>query len=690
LTTLAERPTSGLWSAILGSELLLVLSFARLWGDANSAAFRTNVLDATLDHPFWGTSLSRHVGVFVAALVLAHLALGVTAWTLAKLSPLAWPKSRNSPFVWTSFWLVVLVIWILAANAAWFPWSSLGNPYADAMSAAWRGVNLFHVVSVGVAVLLTATLARALHAQLRVARQSAKWIVGGCSGLAAAAAFASLGLPNAREPSTAHNRPHIIVIGFDSLRPDALRGPDGEDAAPAINAFLSQATIFPDTLTPLARTFPAWVSIVSGKHPHTTGAVMNLLTRDLIDEGDTLPRLLGDTGYRTTYATDEVRFSNLDETYGFEEVIAPPMGAADFLLGFFSDTPLANLLVNTWAGELLFPYAYANRAVAVTYDPDTFIERLDARLSFDRPTFLAIHFTLAHWPYTWASAPRGGVGINAPLLADQYRQSVARVDEQFAALIQVLDAKGALDDAIVVLLSDHGEALGEPLAIADDVHAKRHVRGVALPYGHGTTVFAESQYRVLFALRSFGTTPLSTRAGMRLDSPASLEDIAPTLAEALGISPERPFDGISWLPQFEGQSSDDHSSRIRYLETEFVPPGAASGAIVSASAIRGGATYYRVDAETDRLLIRPERLDEILANRQYAATRAGRLLAAVPSDDKRQQHVVYLEHPQGAPLWLRAAPSKPSDPGYDLWVALQARFDAVRDRPIAAPLGNVE
>jgi hypothetical protein len=381
-----------------------------------------------------------------------------------------------------------------------------------------------------------------------------------------------------------------------------------------------------------------------------------------------------------------VRFSNLDETYGFRELVTPPMGASDFVISFFADTPLANLLVNTAAGRVLFPHTYANRAAAVTYDPNTFIERLAASLSFDEPTFLAVHLTLTHWPHTWATEP----GQRDAPVAEAYRRAAIRADQQFGDLVEMLRDRGALQNAIVVVLSDHGEALGEPASLADEGHAARHIRALSASYGHGTNVFAEGQYRVVLAMRSLGSDELVTRAGIELDVPASLEDIAPTIADALQLEPKQPFDGVSWLNELKGAPTGGTEPRIRYLETEFVPPGLASGPDVLRSMLRQAAPFYRVDAKTDRVLIRDERLQDIMQSRQYAATRAGALLASVPSDDKRQQHVVFLEHPGAEPVWLTAAPTAASDSGYELWNALQARFEHVRERPIAAPLGHVE
>ena len=100
-----------------------------------------------------------------------------------------------------------------------------------------------------------------------------------------------------------------------------------EPTTPNMDAFLEGSVSFSNALTPLARTFPAWVSILSGRHPHSTGAFVNLLPRELIDAGPTLPDVLGQDGYQSVYAIDEVRFSNLDLSYGFDKMLAPPMGA---------------------------------------------------------------------------------------------------------------------------------------------------------------------------------------------------------------------------------------------------------------------------------------------------------------------------------------------------------------------------
>ena len=72
-------------------------------------------------------------------------------------------------------------------------------------------------------------------------------------------------------------------------------------------------------------------------------------------EGDNARRCAEGHGYQTIYATDEVRFANIDQSFGFDQLITPPIGAADFLLGKAGDLPLVNLVSPTRVGAPAVP-----------------------------------------------------------------------------------------------------------------------------------------------------------------------------------------------------------------------------------------------------------------------------------------------------------------------------------------------
>jgi glucan phosphoethanolaminetransferase (alkaline phosphatase superfamily) len=95
-----------------------------------------------------------------------------------------------------------------------------------------------------------------------------------------------------------------------------------------------------------------------------------------------------------------------------------------------------------------------------------------------------------------------------------YDNGVQHADEGIHAILQTLERKGYLRDALVVITADHGEALGE--------------HGL---YQHGNSV-REEALRIPLLLLSYGyrpTKPLKSR------SLASQADIAPTILAELGM-----------------------------------------------------------------------------------------------------------------------------------------------------------
>jgi arylsulfatase A-like enzyme len=414
------------------------------------------------------------------------------------------------------------------------------------------------------------------------------------------------------------------------------------------------------------------MSVLTGRHPVTTNARDNLMPRVLVHEGDTLGDALMAQGYQSVYATDEVRFANFDETFGFDQLITPAIGLSDFVFGKAGDLPLHNLLLNTRLGEWLFPGNYANRAVSVTYRPEHFMARLKRELTVERPTFISIHLTLAHWPYSWAGLPTPQV-VNEYRHA--YRRSVAEVDRQFTSVLNVLREKSVLENAIVVVLSDHGEALGG--------HTDTMLRTTGTGpeiwnsiWGHGTSVMSPHQYTVLFAMRAFGRASLPGSPANHA-WPVSLEDIRPTLEHiAIGKAPVN-VEGTSLLPYLTDLSSTAQlDSRIRFTETGFSPNRVLAGHYGSMGLIREGIRYFEFVPESGWVQLRPDRLGELMAHKQRAAISRNSLLAAIPSWSDNSHTYLFTDRHSPLPRRLDGPPNPTADPeAFRLWNALHARFE---------------
>jgi sulfatase-like protein len=671
----------GLGTAAVMALALLLLSFVPRVGELGTVAFHNNMLDNMLEQAVWGSALARNIAGFVLALILVHAMFAVVCWLLARLTEYALPKYSASRTQWVAIWSLGLAACVLIANSALFPHTSLGAPYTDVVRAGVGVFNLFYgSLAVFACCAATVTMKGAMRflGEINPRRmRSLRAIAISCAALGAvgaAVAYAS------HAPAADRSKPHIIILGIDSLRYDVAhrRGPDA--LAPNVRAFLDGAVSFSDALTPLARTYPAWVSILTGRDPHTTGAVVNLLPRNLVHTGGTLGDMYRNAGYRTVYGIDEVRFSNVDESYGFDQTITPTIGASDFLLGWFGDTPLSNLIVNSRLGALLFPHIYANRADAAVYEPDEFVARLDRTLRFDEPTFLALHLTLAHWPYGWRDA--GNIPTDIEAVKGAYSAAVQRVDRQFADVLAMLERRGALRNALVIVLSDHGEGLGQPDdllipngGVLGDFNSQQQSTG------HGTSVLSPHQYQVLLALRAYGA-PKAWRPGTSLDAPVMLQDIAPTLAELSGLKPQQPFDGRSLVPLLRGDPNamQPFASRVRYLETEFNPRGIEIAVATTTSALENAVRYYRVDARTDRLEVRPNMVEQVLQNRQYGAVLGDRILAAVPRDLEVALYDMVTLRRDGSDARVLTAPPLATDDAklVLLWQSLAARLGFTR------------
>ena len=564
-----------------------------------------------------------------------HLCLGLWAWLLARVSQRAFPDHTASRRTWILLWFTLSAAWILSANAYYFPHSALGSMHAELVHSGWHGLTAFHAASAAIMLFLAWTVLqvlRTLRATLIIAIAGPALLVTGASLHA--------GLPPRISGAPPADRPNVIFIGIDALRNDLFDNPATASKAPMLAGFLAQSARFDNAITPLARTFPSWVTIISGKAPRSSGARVNLLPREQVHEGTTLPRALRSAGYASVYAIDEVRFSNLDSSYGFDRAITPPIGASEFLISWFADAPLSNLVVNTWLGRWLFPHVHGNRAAATVYNPDVFIARIGRELPERQPLFLAVHLTLAHWPFAWADSP--GTHRNLGTESGDYGAAVTRVDRQFGDLLQLLRDRGLLQNSLVFVFSDHGEALGHKDDLEDVGPLAPQLIEEHHRWGHGSSVLSPAQYRVVLGMRDFRAGSTTVRAGS-IDAPVSLEDLTPTAIDLVGAKRAADFDGQSLVPLLrrDAEIVAGFSDRIRFTETEFNPQGVSTRQIAR-DALQKAGHLYRVDPVTDRVTVREALLQQVAESRQYAAIGTFGKLAALPLLDGTGYRTVYV------------------------------------------------
>lgn len=638
---------SSLPLALALSLVLLLASAVHALGNLGILFEANSAMAMTLGIRVVGTPLGVASAGFVAALLALHAAFGLAVWSLARLSEFTMSSLQLSRSRWVVLWFTVSTLWVLVASATLYPWSRAGIAASFWSQPVFAGTTVYVILSVVVAAAIAALM---LKGALRSDIDKRVWRRAALYGTLFLAIYLCWPLLGGRDVDTLPmpSRPNVILIGVDSLRPDVVGGATRIGVTPNIDQFLREAAFFSDAITPLARTFPSWISILSGEYPRHTGARENLIPRSKLRLGDTLPETLRNAGYTTIYATDETRFSNIDAAYGFDEVIGPIMGAPDFALAELNDMPLSNVVANTTVARYLFPATYSNRAAANTYRPETFTnflsDRLDALQSIDehRPIFLSLHLTLPHSPFHHADLVEETFDPGSDKLY-QYLESVIAVDEQVGAVLADLQRRGALRNAIVVLLSDHGEALGRPHL--DSIIEGAQGRGVlghskVNLWGHGTSVLSFSQYHVVLAFRGYGPSQLDG-AGKEIETAATLVDIEPTLIDILNLGATK-SDGLSLLPALElSAPSQDFLERGRFTESGISAPLDAVGE-VDAGAVKRSAALFHMNPTNARIELRDEALASVVASKERAVLRGPWLLAALPPDavEKNSRYVL--------------------------------------------------
>lgn len=397
------------------------------------------------------------------------------------------------------------LIWLVSLNALLFDHSSYSTPLAS-------------LARPEVAVMSSALLAAMIgvvfwHHRHQLVR--ARWWLG-AAGLVASVFLLGAGAPHRTPSAESATHRNIIIVGVDSLSAPLLQ--QEQSSLPHLSRLLAHSTHYQRAYTPLGRTYPAWMSILSGRAPAEHGALFNLRAVERADRRDLLSRSLGAQGYRTVYAIDERRFNNIDESFGFDQLVGPQDGALDFALQSLNDTPLTNLLLQTRAGKWLLPHSYLNVASVANYDARGFVDAIGRASAGPAPLFLAVHFLSGHFPFHSrhaAASPSSDRTIRSRHVA-----TLAAVDAQVGALMTMLSTQGRLDDALVILLSDHGEALGhdEPVRLASGELRKTS------SFGHGTDLLSEHQNRIVLATARYRNgQPLP--AGPAHDEQVSLLDI---------------------------------------------------------------------------------------------------------------------------------------------------------------------
>ncbi len=373
----------------------------------------------------------------------------------------------------------------------------------------------------------------------------------------------------------------VILISIDTLRADHLPayGYQGVET-PHLDELRRDGVLFTNAYTPTPLTFPAHSSLLTGLLPAAHGVRDNVgytLDREKISSGELpfLPQILKEKGYATGGAVS---------AYVLQ-------GKHGLRTGFDFYEDAVELRANRGLGGL-------QRAGG-----ETLKASLDwLRGAAEKPFFYFFHIYEPHTPYT---PPEQFASRYA---ASPYDGEIAAADAIIGELIAELKRLDAYDRALVILVSDHGEGLGD--------HGEEE---------HGVLLYREAIHVPLLL-----KLPDGRLAGATADAPVELTDVVPTVLSLLGLPKPGSVRGTSLLAALEPSSSPPSDTPARRAYSETFYPRLHFGWSDLASLIDARWHYIEgPDPELYDIVADPRETRNLLRDerRAYAELRDGGLLA---------------------------------------------------------------
>ena len=362
-------------------------------------------------------------------------------------------------------------------------------------------------------------------------------------------------------------KPNLLLIMTDQQRWDAMGCSGGWVETPNMDRIANEGVRFSNCVTNSPVCIPARLSLATGLYPHNTGVWQNM-NHTLSPDANTWMQAVRDVGYRTSlfgkthlhpHGGDLRDREHLMHAYGLDDVneIGGPRASARCL----------SYMTQMWqekgkwdAYQADFDERFGNKPyvvrpsvldledyadVYVGQQAKTYLQNYDR----DQPWFCWVSFGGPHEPWDtpepYASRyspedmptpivapkddgdrPRGLLdkrvvdrhidfesGEEQKLRAN-YAGNVTLIDDQIGEILAAIEARGEMDNTVIVLVSDHGEMNGDYGLI----YKENLLNGAV---------------RVPLLVRT-PQTVVSDIAGRVCDSPVEWMDVGPTLVELAG------------------------------------------------------------------------------------------------------------------------------------------------------------
>lgn len=351
------------------------------------------------------------------------------------------------------------------------------------------------------------------------------------------------------------NAPNVLFVVLDTVRNDrtGLAGYE-RDTLPSLAHLADEGVSFERAVSPAGWTVPSHASMFTGLYPsaHRAHHEHTYLGRSF----ETLAEHFANHGWSTVAITSNPWISETSGlAQGFEQTI--PVGAYGMAPAF------------SFAYRLLWSLGFTENDHGGRQAAHHWREWLDLHASHepDRPFFAFLNLVESHMPYhkiprehlTRFTDGRQVADLNAsskavtkrimagqPLadadtvltdLSNVYDGALSYVDVLLTRILLALKEDGYDDDTLVVVVSDHGDHLGE--------------RGML----HHTRGLTEQVLSVPLVLRFPGRLP----AGTVVSKPVSTAALMPTVLELASLPIPKNLQAKSLVPLLRGDPNPPHS-----------------------------------------------------------------------------------------------------------------------------------
>jgi arylsulfatase A-like enzyme len=358
-------------------------------------------------------------------------------------------------------------------------------------------------------------------------------------------------------PTAGSGAPNVLVIVVDTLRADHVSSYGyTRPTTPNLDRLAQQGVRFDHAISPCSWSLPSHVSLVTGlyQYEHGIGSVQPEPWLGWDNKGmggfPTLGEALEQRGYRTgafsanrTYFSRDLGFDRgfvhfEDYFHSASDAFVRTLYGREFARIYLKRSEhslvkhtlrrlgFTSLLDQDAEGSGSYGGAFGvrKRASVVNQEVVDWIDR-----DRQRPFFALLNYFDVHDPY---GGPRAYPKPSWPQQTDvdAYDNGVKYVDDYIGLLMKELGRRGLTNNMLVIITSDHGEALGQ-----------HHLRT------HGRALYWE-QIHVPLVVWDPGHVP----AGVTVTTPATNAAIASTIMDLLGAQKTFPLSSLRALWQTGG------------------------------------------------------------------------------------------------------------------------------------------